>query len=122
MRPLYHALSDVHAMGATAQTALSLAVVPFCADEEIVESTLMQLLSGMSDVLQEEQIQLIGGHTCEGTEMACGLAVQGYAEDPKRLLRKRGGRVGDKIVLTKPIGTGALFAADMRAKCKRAST
>jgi selenide,water dikinase len=113
-----HALSDVHAMGATAQTALSLAVVPFCADDEIVESILMQMLSGMSDVLQEEQIQLIGGHTCEGTEMACGLAVQGYAEHPKRLLRKRGGRVGDKIVLTKPIGIGALFAADMRAKCK----
>jgi selenide,water dikinase len=113
-----HALSDVHAMGATAQTALSLAVVPFAADEAITESTLLQLLSGVSDIMQDEQIQIIGGHTCEGMELACGVCVQGFIANPERLLRKRGGKVGDKIVITKPIGTGALFAADMRAKCK----
>lgn len=113
-----HALSDVHAMGATAQSALALAVVPFAADEAITENLLIQLLSGISDVIQAENVQLVGGHTCEGLELACGLSVQGYTEDPEKLLRKRGGRVGDKIVLTKPLGTGALFAADMRAKCR----
>lgn len=115
-----HALSDVHAMGgATAQTALTLAVVPFCADEAMTEATLIQLLSGVSDVLQDEGVQLVGGHTCEGSELACGLSVQGFTSDATNLLwRKRGGRVGDQIVLTKPLGTGALFAADMRAKAR----
>jgi selenide,water dikinase len=113
-----HALSDVHAMGATAMTALSLAVAPFAADEAVTESTLLHLLSGVSDVLQEEGVQLVGGHTCEGLELACGLSVQGFLDNPDRLMRKRGGKIGDKLVITKPIGTGALFAADMRAQCK----
>ncbi len=113
-----HALSDVHAMGAEAKTSLALAVVPFAADEDITESTLLDLLCGASDVLQDEQVQLVGGHTCEGTELACGFAIHGYASQPKRLFRKSGGKIGDKLVLTKPIGTGALFAADMRAKCQ----
>ena len=113
-----HSLSDVHAMGATAQSALALAVVPFAADEAITESLLIHLLSGVSDIIQAEGVQLVGGHTCEGLELACGLSVQGYTENPTKLLRKRGGRVGDKIVLTKPLGTGALFAADMRAQCR----
>lgn len=113
-----HALSDVHAMGAEAKTALALAVVPFAADEDITESTLLDLLCGASDVLQDEQVQLVGGHTCEGTELACGFAIHGYTSQPERLFRKSGGKVRDKLVLTKPIGTGALFAADMRAKCQ----
>jgi len=113
-----HALSDVHAMGAIAVSALTLAVAPFAADEAVTESTLLHLLSGVSDVLQEEGVRLVGGHTCEGLELACGLSVQGFAENPDRLLRKRGGKIGDKLVLTKPIGSGALFAADMRAQCK----
>jgi selenide, water dikinase len=113
-----HALSDMHAMGASASTALTLAVVPFAADEAITESNLLHLLSGVSDVLQDEGIVLVGGHTCEGQELACGLSLMGYTNDPGKLLRKRGGRVGDSIVLTKPLGTGALFAADMRARAK----
>lgn len=113
-----HGLSDVHAMGAVAQTALALAVVPFAADEDITESTLLDLLCGASDVFQDEEVKLVGGHTCEGTELACGFAIHGYSPQPERLLRKSGGKVGDKMVLTKPIGTGALFAADMRAKCQ----
>jgi len=140
-----HALSDVHAMGVEATSALVLAVVPFCADEAMTEATLVQLLSGVSDVLQDEGVQLAGGHTCESAELACGLSVQGlvqreaphqghsllggYISSPRKqhrsniselprlsLLRKRGGRAGDRIVLTKPLGTGALFAADMRAR------
>ena len=113
-----HALSDIHAMGAMAQTALAVAVVPFAANENITETTLLDLLCGASDVLQDEQVQLIGGHTCEGLELACGFAIHGYSEYPQKLLRKSGGKIGDRIVLTKPVGTGALFAADMRAKCQ----
>jgi selenide, water dikinase len=113
-----HSLSDIHAMGASAQTAMVLAVAPFAADESITESTLLHLLSGVSDVLQDENIRLVGGHTCEGHELSCGLSVQGFTQDRTTLLNKKGGKIGDKIVLTKPIGTGALFAAEMRGRCK----
>ena len=113
-----HALSDIHAMGADAINALALAVVPFAATESITEFTLIDMLSGASDVFDEENCELIGGHTCEGAELALGFAVNGFTSEPRSLLRKRGGKVGDKIVLTKPLGTGALFAADMRAKCR----
>ena len=112
-----HALSDCHAMGAQAQTALALAVVPFAAFESITECTLVDMLSGASDILDDDGCELSGGHTCEGAELALGFAINGYVQNPKFLLRKQGGMVGDKMILTKPIGTGALFAADMRAKC-----
>ena len=112
-----HALSDIHAMGdATAETATILALTPFAVDEAMMESTLLHMLSGVSDILQNEGVQIVGGHTCEGPQMACGLSLQGFTSDSKHLFRKYGGKVGDKIVLTKPLGTGALFAADMRAQ------
>jgi selenide,water dikinase len=113
-----HALSDCHAMGAQAHTALALAVVQFAANEEMTERTLVDMLSGASDVLDEEGCELVGGHTCEGAEQALGFTVSGFVHDTSALLRKRGGKIGDLIVLTKPIGTGAIFAADMRAKCQ----
>jgi selenide,water dikinase len=111
-----HALSDCHAMGAIARTALALAVVPYSAVEDITEETLTSMLSGASDVLNAEQCALVGGHTCEGSELALGFAVNGFISNPSKIFRKRGGRIGDAIVLTKPLGTGALFAANMRAK------
>ena len=85
-------------------------------DDNITEMMLLHLLSGVSDVLQDENVSLVGGHTCEGIELACGLSIQGFTDDPTKLWRKRGGRIGDQIILTKSIGTGALFAAEMRAK------
>lgn len=111
-------MSDCHAMGASTQTCLALAVVPYSAEESITEDTLVSMLSGASDVLEADHCDLVGGHTCEGAELALGFAVNGYIDDASRLLRKRGGKVGDKIILTKPIGTGAIFAADMRAESK----
>lgn len=113
-----HALSDVHAMGAIASTALALTVAPFAADEAITESVLLHLVCGVSDVLQDEGVRLVGGHTCEGHELACGLSIQGFTDNPSTLFRKSGGKIGDKIILTKPLGTGALFAAEMRGKSK----
>ena len=111
-----HALSDCHAMGATAKTALAVAVVPYAAVEEMTEETLTLMLSGASDMLNAEKCALVGGHTCEGSELALGFAINGFVSNSERVLRKRGGRIGDIVVLTKPIGTGALFAANMRAK------
>jgi selenide,water dikinase len=65
-----------------------------------------------------EGCSLSGGHTCEGAELALGFSISSYCPDISLLLRKSGGQCGDQIVLTKPLGTGCIFAANMRAKCK----
>jgi selenide,water dikinase len=111
-----HCLSDIFAMGATAQSALAVATVPY-AREEKVEETLYQLLSGAMNVLSQAQAQLVGGHTTEGAELAFGLSCNGLAA-PDKLLRKGGMRPGQVLILTKALGTGTLFAADMRYQAK----
>ncbi len=107
-----HALGDLYAMGATPQSALAIATLPF-ASEKITEQNLYQLLSGAVSVLHSTGAVLAGGHSSEGTETAFGLTVNGLAQT-KQLMRKNALKDGDKLVLTKPIGTGVLLAADMR--------
>ena len=110
-------LSDIHAVAASPQSALAQVVLPSTADDQVNESTLSQLLCGVSDVLQDDGVQLVSASVCIGSDLACGLSVQGFAESSSNLLRKQGGKAGDMIVLTKPIGTGALFAAEKQGKC-----
>ena len=87
-----HCLGDIFAMGAEAQTALAVATVPFEIEAK-VEDTLVQLLSGAIEVLNEAGAALVGGHTNEGAELALGLALTGLV-DPRTLLRKGGLRPG----------------------------
>jgi selenide, water dikinase len=111
-----HCLGDLYAMGATPQTALAIVTLAYGPDAKL-EADLMQLLTGATEMLTEAGAVLVGGHTGEGAELAFGLTVNGVAA-PDQLWRKSGIRVGDRLVLTKPLGTGTLFAADMRAKAR----
>ncbi|WP_414584755.1 selenide, water dikinase SelD [Scytonema sp. PCC 10023] len=111
-----HCLSDIFAMGAIPQSSLAIATVPY-AEPAKVEETLYQLLSGAVKVLNQSQAPLIGGHTTEGAELGFGLSCNGLAY-PDRLLRKSGMQPGQVLILTKALGTGTLFAADMRRQAK----
>jgi selenide,water dikinase len=107
-----HALGDIFAMGGRPQSALALVMLPV-ALEARMEEQLYQLLAGASAVLTENAAVLAGGHTAEGLELVFGLAATGFV-DPRRMFRKGGLKPGDQLILTKPLGTGALFAAEMR--------
>lgn len=113
-----HALSDVFAKGAEAVTALAVAVLP-ATIEDVTEDTLFQLMAGACSVLRESGCALVGGHSGEGTETAMGFAVTGMARQDA-IMRKGGMGPGDALVLTKPLGTGVVLAAEMRGKARAA--
>lgn len=113
-----HAVSDVFAMNARPFCALAVATVPH-ARGPIQQDILREMLGGACRELKSLGVVLSGGHTTEGSELALGLAVTGHGERD-RLFRKGALRAGDQMVLTKPLGTGALLAAWMRGKCKSA--
>jgi len=111
-----HCLGDIFAMGAAAQSALAIVTLPAASDEK-TEELLVELLLGAQEILSDAGAVLVGGHTTEGDKLALGFAVTGLAS-PDQILRKQGLQAGDKLILTKPLGTGTLCAAAMRGKAK----
>ena len=111
-----HSISDIYAMGADPKSALAIAVVPYGTEKKI-ESVLFQMLAGASSILSQAECSLSGGHSVQGSEMSLGFAVLGEV-DRANLMRKGDLKVGQNVILTKAIGTGVLFAAEMTGLCK----
>ncbi|MCC0080511.1 MAG: selenide, water dikinase SelD [Rhodobacter sp.] len=105
-----HALGDIWAMGATPQAALVSLVLPRLS-EPLQTRTLAEIMAGIAEVIGAAGAQIAGGHTTQGAELTIGLTVTGLAG--ARVLTKGGARPGDALVLTKPIGSGTLLAAEM---------
>jgi selenide,water dikinase len=102
-----NALSDVYAMGGIPKTAMNLAAFPI---KTMDISVLRQIIQGGLDKLTEASVVLVGGHSIEDRELKYGLSVTGFVH-PARVLIKRNLRPGDRLILTKPLGTGIVNTA-----------
>ncbi|MDP1771301.1 MAG: selenide, water dikinase SelD [Methylobacter sp.] len=109
-----HALSDIYAMGGVAKTA-QVGLTLGAANRKIQQEDIFQLMSGVLDILTQSGVSLVGGHTGEGAELAISIAVQGEVA-LEQVLRKQLTKPGNRLILTKPIGTGVVFAANMLAQ------
>ena len=107
-----NALSDVYAMGGEPLTALNIVGFP---SGKLPLEVLREILRGGQDKVHEAGALIVGGHTIIDEELKYGLSVTGRA-NPKRLLTNAGARPGDRLLLTKPIGTALLATAAKRGE------
>ena len=104
-----NALSDVYAMGGRPLSALNIVAFP----EDLDLAILAQILEGGANVARNAGVAILGGHTIKDAEPKYGMAVTGIV-DPRRIVTNAGARIGDALVLTKPLGTGILTTARKR--------
>jgi len=102
-----NALSDVYAMGGKPLLAMNLVAFPI---KKLGRSVLQEILRGGLDKIKEAGALLVGGHSIEDDELKYGLSVTGVVH-PNRVVLNSGARVGDLLLLTKPLGTGILSTA-----------
>jgi selenide, water dikinase len=102
-----NALSDVYAMGGTPISALNLVAFSLA---ELGEELLVEILRGGAAVAAGAGVAIVGGHSIEDAEPKFGLAVTGVVH-PDEVITNAGGRAGDALVLTKPLGAGAVSTA-----------
>lgn len=102
-----NALSDIYAMGGTPLTAMNIICFPM---QDMDISILQEILKGGLDKIKEAGALLVGGHSVEDTELKYGLSVTGTVH-PDDILTNKGARAGDRLILTKPIGTGIINTA-----------
>jgi selenide,water dikinase len=104
-----NALSDVYAMGGRPLSALNIVAFP----EDLDLAILAQILEGGANVARNAGVAILGGHTIKDAEPKYGMAITGIV-DPRRIVTNAGARIGDALVLTKPLGTGILTTARKR--------
>jgi len=109
-----HCLSDIYAMGCEPHSALAVVGIPFAA-KDFSRAQLKEIMLSCTEALNEHNCALVGGHSSESEDLHFGLCVNGFIDEEK-LITKGGMQGGDILILTKPLGTGTLLAADMRYK------
>ncbi len=107
-----NSLSDIYAMGGRPITALNLIMFP---SAKLGVEILKGIIQGGSEKVREAGASLAGGHSVEDDEPKYGLAVTGIVS-PKRVITNAGAKPGDRLILTKPLGTGVLFNARRSGK------
>jgi len=110
-----NALSDVYAMGGKPFLALNIAALPPDLPTEVISN----ILRGGADSVKQAGVVIAGGHTVQDQEPKYGLVVIGFA-DPQHMLTKKGLKVGDALVLTKPLGFGTTTTALKREQASEA--
>lgn len=108
-----NSLSDIYAMGAKPFLALNIAAFPNDLPKDIVS----EVLRGGMEKAREAGVVIAGGHTIQDKEPKYGLVVIGFAQ-PEKILKKSGMRVGDVLLLSKPLGTGVITTALKQGKAK----
>ncbi len=111
-----NALNDVYAMGGTPLTALSIVCYPQKEDLNV----LGEILAGGQAAMNENGVTILGGHSIDDAEIKIGYAVTGIV-DPGRVITNAGAQPGDALILTKPIGTGAISTAIKRGVASRSA-
>ena len=106
----HHALGDIWAMGAAPQAALATILLPRLSDA-LQSRTLTEIMTAARKVMGEAGAEIVGGHTSVGDELTVGFTVTGLCDSGPITLA--GARPGDALILTKPIGSGTLMAAEM---------
>jgi selenide,water dikinase len=102
-----NAVSDLYAMGATPLTGLNIVGFPI---GKVSNDVLSAILLGGADKAAEARLTVVGGHTVDDAEPKFGMAVTGLVA-PSRVVTNAGGKAGDRLVLTKPLGVGILSTA-----------
>ena len=105
-----NALSDIYAMGATPVSALNLVAFSI---NDLGEDVLVEILSGGAEIAAEAGVAIVGGHSIEDAEPKFGMAVTGTVH-PDQVVTNAGAQAGDELVLTKPLGAGAVSTAVKR--------
>ncbi len=106
-----HALGDIWAMGARPQAALATITLPRMS-ETLQARTMAEIMEHAGDALRDAGAEIVGGHSSMGAELSIGFTLTGLLEGPA--ITTGGARAGDALILTRPVGSGTLLAAEMR--------
>ncbi|MDZ7904481.1 MAG: selenide, water dikinase SelD [Cypionkella sp.] len=104
-----HALGDIWAMGAAPQAALAQITLPPASPEKSAQM-LAEVMTAAADVITNAGADMVGGHSAVGGELSIGFTITGLARAP---ILKGGAQTGDALILTKPLGSGVIMAAEM---------
>ncbi len=111
-----HALGDIWAMGAQPQATTTQIILPRMS-AALQERTLAEIMAAAQQVMGDAGARIIGGHTSLGAELTIGFTITGLTEKPIALA---GASPGDALILTKPLGSGTIMAAEMQGKARGA--